>query len=164
MLRASPAGLGEAAAAGRFAHGFAKTVTGRSTSPGLVRSVCRASQPLPSRRSSSPLSSASRRGPFLQQHALERGQIIFIPGSPLISVNSDGAKSQGREAGVCRSSRDGQELFGTEETVVLWCQDNDSSQFGCQKNNPIYVTPSEAFQCMNIQLLLHTGSSFTCRI
>ena len=55
-------------------------------------------------------------------------------------------------------------FFGTEETMVLLCQDNDSSLLGCQKNNPIYVTRSEAFQCMNIQLLLQIGSSFTCRI
>lgn len=34
--------------------------------------------------------------------------------------------------------------------------------FVCQENNPIYVTPREAFRGMNIQLFLQIGSSVTC--
>lgn len=34
--------------------------------------------------------------------------------------------------------------------------------FVCQENNPIYVTPCEAFRGMNIQLFLQIGSSVTC--
>lgn len=38
--RASPAGLGDPAAAGKFPYSFAKSTMGSSTAPALVRSVC----------------------------------------------------------------------------------------------------------------------------
>lgn len=44
--------------------------------------------------------------------------------------------------------------------MVLLCQDNDSSLFGCQKNNPIYVSRSEAFRCIEYSALLANRKLF----
>lgn len=63
--------------------------------------------------------------PFLQQHALERGQGILVPGSPLSPSAARSRVTVGKWS-LPEFSR-GRRLFGTEGLVLLRCQGSGSS-------------------------------------
>lgn len=67
----------------------------------------------------------SQQSPFLQRHALERGQGILIPGSPLSRSTAQSRVKVGKRS-LPEFSR-GRRLFGTEGLALLWCQGSDSS-------------------------------------